>query len=80
MSSIRLDSGIVVLTSIEGAPFGRRRLPTLPRGVQAGPTQLRAARDDLGAEWLAAIEALLRLIGGGAPSAPREPVAATSRS
>ena len=47
VSSIRLDSGVVVLTSIEGAPFGRRRLPTLPRGVQAGPTQLRTARDDL---------------------------------
>ncbi len=68
VASIRAEGRELVLTALDGRPFAGRRLPTLPAGVQLGRAQLRLDRDALGEEWLAAIEALLRLLAG-APAA-----------
>jgi transcription-repair coupling factor (superfamily II helicase) len=71
VSAVRLEQGEVVLTSRDEAPFGARPLAGVPRGVKVGRTQLRVPRAALGEQWLAAIEALLRLLGrelqAGAP-------------
>ena len=86
VASIRLEGPTVVLTAREGSPFGQRRLPALPAGVEAGRTQLRANRDRLGADWLAAIEALLRLLAqqpAATPASlapPPAPAATASRA
>ncbi|MYI82111.1 MAG: hypothetical protein F4056_01955 [Chloroflexi bacterium] len=72
VAAVRAEGGEIVLVAREGAPFGRRGLPPLPAGVRVGQTQLRLPRAALGADWLDAIEALLRLIG--------EPHAATLRA
>ena len=63
VSSIRTEGSEIVLHASEGAPFGSRSLPRLPEGVRAGQTQLRLQRAALGADWLAALEALLLLLG-----------------
>ncbi|MYB41447.1 MAG: transcription-repair coupling factor [Chloroflexi bacterium] len=72
VAAVRAEGSEIVLVAREGAPFGRRNLPPLPAGVRVGQTQLRLPRAALGADWLDAIEALLRLIG--------EPHAATLRA
>ncbi len=72
VAAVRAEGGEIVIVAREGAPFGSRRLPALPSGVRVGQTQLRMPRATLGADWLDAIEALLRLIG--------EPDAATPRA
>jgi transcription-repair coupling factor (superfamily II helicase) len=66
VAAVRLEEGDVVLTSRDEYAFGGRALPRLPRGVRVGRTQLRVGRAELGERWLEAIEALLRLLGGGA--------------
>ena len=78
VASLRVEGREVVVTAREGSPFVSRRLPSLPPGVRAGQTQLRASRDELGDEWLAAIEALLRLVAGETPATPREPAGVAS--
>jgi transcription-repair coupling factor (superfamily II helicase) len=62
VAAVRLEDGELVLTAREVRSFGARTLPALPRGVRVGRTQLRAPRAALGEEWLAATEALLRLL------------------
>ena len=78
VASIRLDGPVLVLTAREGSAFAQRRLPALPPGVEAGRTQLRVNRADLGADWLAAIEALLRLLAPRPAATLAEPAAAAS--
>ncbi len=63
VAAVRLEEGDVVLTSRDDRAFGSRSLPSLPRGVRVGRTQLRVGRADLGERWLEAIEALLWLLG-----------------
>jgi transcription-repair coupling factor (superfamily II helicase) len=63
VASVRLDDGEVVVTALEEKPFGPRQLPSLPRAVRVGRTQLRLPRAGLGDQWLEAVEALLRLVG-----------------
>jgi transcription-repair coupling factor (superfamily II helicase) len=78
-ASVRLEDGEVIVTAREDAPFGPRRLPSLPRAVRIGRTQLRLPRAGLGEQWLEAVEALLRLIGGvaGVDTRDREAVPAS---
>jgi transcription-repair coupling factor (superfamily II helicase) len=66
VAAVRLEEGDVVLTSRDESSFGGRALPRLPRSVRVGRTQLRVGRSELGERWLEAVEALLRLLGGGA--------------
>jgi transcription-repair coupling factor (superfamily II helicase) len=76
VGAVRLDGGVVVVTAREGSPFSRRRLPSLPPAVEVGQTQLRAPREQLGEHWLAALEALLRMLTTEPPATPaaaREP-------
>ena len=64
VASVRLEEGEVVVTALDRQPFGPRQLPRLPRAVRVGRTQLRLPRAGLGEQWLEAVEALLRLLGG----------------
>ena len=79
VAAVRLEDGDVVLTARDARSFGARRLPALPPGVRVGRMQLRVPRAALGAsgggEWLAAIEALLRLLARA-----QTPAAATARA
>ena len=70
VASVRLEEEIVVLTASPQHPFSQRRLPALPAEVERGRTQLRMPRHALGEQWLEAIEALLRQIGGAQTPAP----------
>ena len=69
VAAVRVEGGSVVVAAAEDRPFAARRLPALPAGVAAGRTQLRMARDRLGDDWLAAVEALLLLLAGGGEEA-----------
>ena len=79
VSSIRAEGGEIAIAAREGAPFAARRLPPLPAGVRAGRTRLRADRAALGDGWLAAIEALLRLIADGRGAADASAAAGAPR-
>ncbi|MBX7110629.1 MAG: transcription-repair coupling factor [Dehalococcoidia bacterium] len=72
VASVRLEEGEVVVTSRDDRPFGPRRLPSLPRAVRVGRTQLRLPKALLGERWLDGIEALLRLVATGTAAAERE--------
>ncbi|MGE0133538.1 MAG: transcription-repair coupling factor [Dehalococcoidia bacterium] len=76
VASVRLEEGEIVVTAREDRPFGPRRLPSLPRAVRIGRTQLRLPRSGLGERWLDGVEALLRLVATGAAQPEREAVAA----
>ena len=65
VAAVRVEGGAVVVAAAGDRPFAARRLPALPAGVAAGPTQLRMPLADLGRDWLAAVEALLRLLAAG---------------
>jgi len=77
VASVRLEEGEVVVTAREDRPFGPRRLPSLPRAVRVGRTQLRLPRSGLGERWLEGIEALLRLVATGVVEPEREAVTAS---
>ena len=62
VASVREQAGDIVLTAADGRPFAARALPEFPAGVRVGHTQLRAARRDLGEQWVEALEALLGLL------------------
>jgi transcription-repair coupling factor (superfamily II helicase) len=64
LASVRLDGSEVVITSREERPFAARHLPSLPRGLRVGRTQVRLDRAALGGDWLSPVEALLRLLSG----------------
>ena len=77
VTAVRAEGNEIVIVAREASPFSRRRLPPLPAGVRVGQMQLRLPRAALGADWLDAIEALLRLLGdphaataGGRAAAP----------
>ena len=77
VTAVRAEGNEIVIVAREASPFSRRRLPPLPAGVRVGQMQLRLPRAALGADWLDAIEALLRLIGDPhAAAQPARPAAA----
>ena len=63
VAAVRAEGSEIVIVAREASPFSQRRLPPLPAGLRVGRTQLRLPRAALGADWLDAIEALLRLLG-----------------
>ncbi len=70
VASIRAEDHALVVAAVDERPFAGRRLPPLPRGVQLGRAQLRLDRAALGEEWLAPLEALLRLLAGEQQRSP----------
>ncbi len=72
---VRVEDDEVVVVSEDRAAFGKRTLPSLPRGVRVGQSQVRVARSALGRDWLRAVEVLLRLLASG----NRQPAAAGAR-
>ncbi len=75
VSAVRVEEGDVVLVSEDRAAFGKRTLPSLPRGVRVGQSQVRVPKSQLGRDWLRAVETLLRLLAAGA----RQPAGAGAR-
>ncbi|MDA0365087.1 MAG: transcription-repair coupling factor, partial [Chloroflexi bacterium] len=64
VAAIRVEDGDIVLTSIDARPFGARSLPPLPRGVRVGRRQIRLPRAELGRDYVAPLEALVRMLAG----------------
>jgi transcription-repair coupling factor (superfamily II helicase) len=64
VAAIRIEDGDVVLTAIDARPFGERSLPPLPSGVRVGRRQIRLPRAELGGDYLAPLEALVRMLAG----------------
>ena len=64
VASVRLDGEEVVITATDDRSFAGRAMPGLPATVRVGRSQLRASRPSLGADWLPAIAALLRVVAG----------------
>jgi transcription-repair coupling factor (superfamily II helicase) len=62
VTAIRIEDGDVVLTAVDARPFGGRSLPPLPRDVRVGRRQIRLPRAALGADYLAPLEALVRML------------------
>ena len=64
VDAVRVEGHELVIAARDAQRFHGRSLPSLPRFVRRGRTQLRMERADLGADWAEALPALEAILDG----------------